>query len=456
VLCFDKIIVGGGPCGIVLALYLSQKKFQVSIYEKSHDPKIKSVPIQRAANLDLSARGLLALSEVGLLEQVLSVAIPTYGRVIHLPNDKQFTQDYDVVHQKPVYSISRERLNDLLLKSIEGNPFIKLHFDHALISANFSEKSFLFEDRHKKEKVEIKSNWVFGCDGAFSRVREELSKIFPDNTNKLIFSHSYKEINFPYSFSKNLSNRHMHRWPRSNLSLVAHPNLDGSFTGTLILPNTGENSFANLTNKLAVQKFFNHYFADLSPIIPELTEQFFDQPIGQLATISVKKQQYKNALLLGDAAHTMLPFGGQGVNCALEDVRLLNELISRHPGRELENLMSSFALRRKSDTDAILEISSNKYIELNADYAPEKHMWMIELEKMLAERYPGLFIPYRNLIWFDHTAYSHAKQYRDIQLKLFSHIISSFRTIQEIKWEIVDKWMVDYEKDFLQITPDCE
>jgi len=132
VLCFDKIIVGGGPCGIVLALYLSQKKFQVSIYEKSHDPKIKSVPIQRAANLDLSARGLLALSEVGLLEQVLSVAIPTYGRVIHLPNDKQFTQDYDVVHQKPVYSISRERLNDLLLKSIEGNPFIKLHFDHAL------------------------------------------------------------------------------------------------------------------------------------------------------------------------------------------------------------------------------------------------------------------------------------------------------------------------------------
>ncbi len=334
------LIIGAGLCGSLLALRMAQRGFQVTLVEKRPDLRKTTQDAGRSINLALSDRGLRGLRLAGVEEEAKKLCIPMNGRMIHDAKGNTFFSPYSGRKDEYINSISRSGLNMLLLDEAEKMPNVKIIFNHACEDVDLENGNATFREYNSKEDLKISADAIFGTDGAGSVVRKNMfeSRKFLFSFSQQWLSHGYKELEIP-ALPKNESNSEnggyrtyknaLHIWPRGEDMLIALPNLDGSFTVTLFLPyENSEYCFANLTTPEMVHEYFNKEFPDVVEMIPNLSEEFFGNPTGTFGIVKCSPwNAFGKTLLLGDAAHAIVPFYGQGMNASFEDVVVFDEIL---------------------------------------------------------------------------------------------------------------------------------
>lgn len=401
-------IIGAGLVGSLLSIYLSKRGYKVSIYERRGDMRKEEVEAGRSINLALSDRGIKALKEVGIDEEVLKIAIPMHGRHIHNLDGSHAFQPYGKEGQY-INSVSRRDLNCKLMDLAETHG-AKLFFNHKLENIDFKKNTSTFEHNSKPETRN--SKLIFGSDGAYSAAR--LAHMLQHNMfqyQQHYIDCGYKELSIPAGDGGSflLEKNALHIWPRKEYMLIALPNIEGTFTGTLFFPFQGETSFAKLKTKEEVSDFFNNTFPDVVSLIPNLNEQFFQNPVSSLVTVKcfpwIREDKF---CLIGDAAHAIVPFFGQGMNAGFEDCSVLNGLIEKN-GEDWKLILEEFQNLRKPDADAIADLAINNFTEMRARTADPKFLLQKKIEAKLHEHYPDKWIPaYSQVTFSPQIRYSEA------------------------------------------------
>ncbi|HJW29023.1 MAG TPA: NAD(P)/FAD-dependent oxidoreductase, partial [Saprospiraceae bacterium] len=332
----EIIITGAGLCGTLLALRLADRGHQVSLLEKRGDLRHEAVAAGRSINLALSDRGLAALDLVGLRDKALSISIPMLGRRIHPKGEETSNlQPYSGRSHEYIQSISRPGLNALLLDKASSHKNIQFRFHHHVQQADVTKAAVSGTDLATQKPFSQKADLLVGTDGAGSDVRQGFMQIGSNirfNYSQQWLDHGYKELEIPagsggtWQIEKNA----LHIWPRQSYMVIALPNLDGSFTVTLFLAFDGTPGFNQLNTESAIRDFFTSQFPDLVQLMPNLVADFMHHPTGALGTVKCSPWHTDNSLLMGDAAHAIVPFYGQGMNCAMEDVRILDHFLDQY------------------------------------------------------------------------------------------------------------------------------
>ena len=388
--------------GSLLSIYLTRRGYKVEILERRGDMRTEKVEAGRSINLALSDRGILALKEVGIAEKILELAIPMHGRFIHNLDGSTAFQPYGKQGQF-INSVSRHELNCALIELAEKLG-VNISFHQKCSSIHWREKTIQFEDDENDKQVGQKSfEILFGADGAYSSARlAHMLQHQNFNYQQFYIDCGYKELSFPRGKNGRflLEKNALHIWPRTNHMLIALPNLDGSFTGTLFFPFEGQLSFEKLNTKEAVNQFFEKEFPDVGTIIPDLARQFFDHPTSSLVTVKcfpwIREDYFS---LIGDAAHAIVPFFGQGMNAGFEDCRILNELIDKH-NHNWKQILEEFQQWRKPDTDAIADLAVNNFVEMREKTADPQFLLQKKIEANLHEKYPEKWIPAYSQVTF--------------------------------------------------------
>lgn len=436
-------ISGGGLVGALAATQLAQLGYQVTLLEKRSDIRKQKNAEGRSINLAVSTRGIYALKNAGLWDRVRAEAIAMPGREIHdLKGNTQFQpySEYRPDGRDPcIYSVSRAELNRILLRAAEDTGRVELRFESGVQSVDVENKSLLTE---KGETISY--DLLLGADGAASPVRHSLmaylkSKNHSDLDNRLVpLGHSYKELTIPPGEGDKegqfkIKKSALHIWPRGQFMFIALPNFDGSFTCTLFLPDEGKNSFADLTSGDRVQEFFQEYFPDVLGLIPNLSESFEKNPLGILGTLRAQPWVIDDQIaLMGDAAHAVVPFFGQGMNCGFEDcTELLNQIAKNS---NWKSCLAEYGKIRKPEGDSIADMALENYIEMrdsvgNAEFLKRK---AIELE--LERRFPSQYISRYSLVSFSTLPYSEAKRLGKVQAQLIDQICKRFEQVDQIDW----------------------
>lgn len=427
-------IFGAGLVGSLLSVYLAKRGYKVDIYERRPDMRKEKIAAGRSINLALSERGWRGLEGVGLADEIRKIAIPMKGRMIHpqTKNPELIFQPYGKVGQA-IYSVSRGGLNMKMMDLAEQNPNVKIHFNQRCVSVDLENCSAKIDDG--KSISEIKSDFIFGADGAFSAVRESLMKTDRFEYSQSYIEHAYKELVIPSGTNSQwkMEKNALHIWPRKKFMLIALPNMDGSFTCTLFFPFEGKLSFSSVKNENDLLKFANEYFPDAVPMMPTLKEDFFKNPTSSLVTVRCYPWIYKDKVaLIGDAGHAIVPFFGQGMNAGFEDCTVLNGLMNEH-GENWEKILKEFQIKRKPNGDAVADLALENFVEMRDKIGDKKFLFRKKIEKMLAERYPEKFIPLYAQVSFSHTPYSEAQRIGKLQDGLLEKIAS----IQDLekKWD---------------------
>ena len=403
------IIIGAGLSGSLLANYLSLKDYQITIYESRSDMRESGLEGGKSINLALSLRGILPLKQLGLEEEIMELAIPMRGRIIHPSSGDKNFQPYGKSSDQYINSISRNSLNIKLIDKIASKKNIELHFDSACIDLDTEGKKVRI--RQKNKEFSDYGDVIIGADGAGSIVRYVLQRRGPFNYEQNFLEHGYKELRIAPSETGEhvIEKEALHIWPRKNFMLIALPNLDGSFTATLFLLRKGKNSFEELTSSSSIQDFFDTYFPDVVDKISNLISDFKLNPVGLLGTVRFEPWYYKNSILLiGDASHAIVPFYGQGMNASFEDCRIFNELFSQL-GENWGELFRKFSENRKVDTDAIADLALDNFIEMRDKVANKKFLFLKKIENRLYELYPEEMVSKYSLVTFTNLPYSVAK-----------------------------------------------
>jgi kynurenine 3-monooxygenase len=406
----EVIIVGAGLVGSLLSIYLAKRGYKVNIYERRGDMRKAKVEAGRSINLALSDRGILALEKVGLAEEIKKISIPMHGRFIHNLDGTTAFQPYGKEGQY-INSVSRGELNKKLMDLAEENK-VGIYFHEKCAAVNWKENVIEFINAKNGATFDVKAGIIFGADGAFSAVRLQHQL----QHNKFDYQQyyidcGYKELTIPAGPSGEflMEKNALHIWPRKDYMLIALPNLDGSFTCTLFFPFEGKQSFENLDTPEKVSMFFKSTFPDIIQLIPDLNKQFTYNPIASLVTIKcfpwIREDKFA---LIGDAAHAIVPFFGQGMNCGFEDCRILDELIEQH-GEDWEEILQQYQTLRKPDGDAIADLAINNFIEMRDRTADPKFLLQKKIEARLHEKYPDKWIPaYTQVTFSPHIRYSEA------------------------------------------------
>lgn len=402
------VIVGAGLVGALLGIYLSRRGYAVHLYERRGDMRLEKVEAGRSINLALSDRGIKALEEVGIAKDVLQIAIPMHGRRIHAVSGESAFQPYGKEGQY-INSVSRSELNKKLMDLAEANG-VTIHFHHRCQNIDWKEKKIHFE--HHGAGKAVSFDLLFGADGAYSAVR--LSHMLQHD--KFEYSQhyidcGYKELSIPAGSGGTflLEKNALHIWPRKEYMLIALPNTDGSFTGTLFFPFEGPMSFRELQTKEDITAFFTATFPDVVALIPNLVAQFFHNPTSSLVTVKcfpwIRPGSFS---LIGDAAHAIVPFFGQGMNAGFEDCTVLNGLLDEMNG-DWERILPAFQSLRKPDADAIADLAVGNFTEMQARTADPKFLLQKKIEARLHEHHPQKWIPaYAQVTFSPHIRYSEA------------------------------------------------
>ncbi len=416
-------ILGAGLVGSLLSVYLAKRGYKVDIYERRPDMRKEKIAAGRSINLALSDRGWRGLAGAGLEEEIRKVAIPMYARMVHNTDGSLSSQPYGLKGEA-IYSVSRGGLNMAMMDLAEKQPGVKIYFNQRCDEVNLEKGEMIFEDNNHT-RITKNSELIFGADGAFSALRGAMLKTDRFNYAQTYIEHSYKELHIPageggkFLMEKNA----LHIWPRKNFMLIALPNMDGSFTCTLFFQTEGEESFAALKTENDVEQFFKKYFADAIALMPDYKKVFFANPTSSLPYIKCYPWTYKNKVaLIGDAAHAVVPFFGQGMNCGFEDCRILGELMDEH-GDDWKTIFPLYQQSRKPNADAILELALNNFIEMRDLVADKKFLRKKQIEKMVANAFPEKFIPAYSMVSFTHIPYAEAqrigKHHNELLEKLF-------------------------------------
>lgn len=445
------LIIGAGLCGSLLALRLAQHDFNITLIEKRPDLRKKSLDAGRSINLALSDRGLRGLRLAGVEEAVQELLIPMTGRMIHEKSGNTFLSPYSGRDNEYINSVSRPGLNMLLLDAAEKMPNLKIFFNQACTKVDHETPSASFKDFETGEEITYVADVIFGTDGAGSVVRASMinDKDFLLNISQQWLGHGYKELEIP-ALSKGEANETngyrtyknaLHIWPRGEDMLIALPNLDGSFTVTLFLPyKNSDYCFENLTTPEKVQEYFQKEFPDVLDLIPNLTEEFFNNPVGAMGTVKCDPwHRSGKILLMGDAAHAMVPFYGQGMNASFEDVAVFDEVLSQfkdtlNSGEATwENIFDAYEQIRKKDADAIGELAVDNFDEMKAHTGMEIFQKKRKLETAFETEFPGEYYSKYALVTFNEDIpYSEAKKLGRAQDKAILSLLHDGKLSEEM------------------------
>ncbi len=399
-------ITGAGLVGSLLSIYLAKRGYQVSVFERRGDMRKHSLYSGRSINLALSNRGLRALAEVGMADQLKVNAIPMKGRLMHDTKGELTFQPYGKQGQY-INSVSRAGLNMVLMNEAERLG-VEFYFDHRCTHVDFDKNELTLQQGNSTFHKAF--DWIFGSDGAFSAVRLGMQLSDRFDMSQHYIEHGYKELRIPPNDTGGfmMEPNALHIWPRDSFMLIALPNPDSTFTCTLFLPFEGPVSFAQLGTPDAVTTFFETYFPDVLPLMPTLHEDFRDNPTGSLVTVRAYPWVKQRTTLIGDAAHAIVPFYGQGMNAGFEDCRVLNELLTTH-GENWPVAMDHFQRLRKPDADAVAQLAFDNFIEMRDLVADEDFLFRKKIEAKLHELFPDRWIPLYSMVTFrDDIRYSEA------------------------------------------------
>lgn len=422
-------IVGGGLVGSLLALYLARRGYQVEVYERRPDPRLGGAAEGRSINLALSDRGWLALGGVEVLEQVQQVALPLYKRAMHDRQGQLTYQPYGKENQA-IYSVSRIGLNCTLLDIAEAHPNIRLHFNQQCAEVDLRRRQLTLLDTVARTEQTVSYQRLFGTDGAFSAVRGAMQKTERFNYAQSYLEYGYKELHIDPAVGGGwqLDNAALHIWPRGQYMMIALPNLDGSFTCTLFFPYEGSPSFAELQTPAQVQAFFEDVFPDVVPLMPTLVDDFFQNPTSALVTIRCYPWSYHDeVVLIGDAAHAIVPFYGQGMNAGFEDCTVLDRLLTEF-GDDWATVFDHFQRRRKPDADAMADLAVYNFEEMRDRVADPRFLLQKKIESKIAAQYPDQWLPLYSQVTFSHTPYAEALASGNRQERIMQQLMPHIHT----------------------------
>lgn len=417
------VIVGAGLVGSLLACYLSKRGHKVSVFEKRPDMRIAGYIGGRSINLALSHRGWKALKKIGLEKTASTIAIPMKGRMIHQLNGSTDFIPYGTGEQA-IYSISRGDLNRLMVEQADEFPQVDFYFSHRCNYIDFEKNQLKFENTANNRLVEVNADIIFGADGAYSEVRYEMQKTPNFNIHQQHEPYGYKELSMPpgNNGEHQLDKHCLHIWPRGNFMMIALPNMDGSFTVTLFNSFKGENSFEHLNTEQEVESFFAKQFPDAVGLMPNIKKDFFENPTSSLVTIRCFPWKYNRTCLIGDAAHAIVPFYGQGMNCGFEDVKELDEILDA-TSENWEVALDKFQHQRKPNSDAILDLALYNYIEMRDLSGREDFQLRLKIEKKIAAAFPDKFMTLYAMVTFSDFSYAEAKKRGEQQNELLDAIM---------------------------------
>ena len=420
----SAIVVGAGPVGALWTIFLARRGYRVDVYERRSDMRAAGYTGGRSINLAMSVRGWTAIEQAGIRDQLENAALAMPGRKMHAIDGTLSYQPYGKADEA-IYSVSRGGLNLELLNIAAAFPNVAFHFDHRCTEVDLNASRISFEDMKTGTHKTLDAPLIFAADGAFSAVRYALQRTDRFDYVQRYIDHGYKELTIPPNAdgSHRMDPQALHIWPRGNFMLIALPNADGSFTCTLFLPFEGEVSFAHLNSDEAVGAFFQRYFPDAVPLMPTLIEDFRTNPTSSLVTVQCYPWQWQGrVLLMGDAAHAIVPFYGQGMNAGFEDCTILDQMYDELDG-DWSRIIPEFSQRRKQDGDAILELALRNFIEMRDLVGDPKFLLRKKIAARLHERHPD-FLPVYSMVSFSNIPYHVALREDDRQNAMFSEILA--------------------------------
>ncbi|MCP9753265.1 NAD(P)/FAD-dependent oxidoreductase [Ferruginibacter sp. HRS2-29] len=423
----EVVIIGAGLVGSLLSIYLSKRGYKITIYERRADMRIEKVAAGRSINLALSDRGIKALEEVGIMDEIRKISIPMHGRQLHFADGSSAYQAYGKDGQY-INAVSRGELNSLLMDLAEEND-VKIFFNEKCEFIDWENNEAHFVNGLDEITSTVKADLIFGSDGAYaaSRLTHQLQHDrFQYQQHFIDFG--YKELTIPanengsFSIEKNA----LHIWPRGNYMLIALPNMNGSFTCTLFFPFEGEPSFASLTTKEKINDFFENTFPDAKKLMPTLVDDFFNNPTSSLITVKcfpwIRNDQFA---LIGDAAHAIVPFFGQGMNCGFEDCSVLNELIDKHK-EDWQKILNEYQELRKPDADAIADLALANFVEMRDKVGDATFLLQKKIEANFSSKYPDKWTPAYSLVTFSpQIRYSEALRKGNAQQQIMDKVMQT-------------------------------
>jgi len=410
------VVIGSGLAGGLLAAYLGRRGYDVDLYERRADPREGNIVGGRSINLAISTRGIHALDQLGIADEALRHAIPMRGRMIHDKSGALHFAPYDVDPKKCINSIGRASLNTAVIEAAQRYPNVRVCFNHKCIDVDPTKPVCCLET--ETGKLTVRGDAVVGVDGAFSAVRACMRRDIDNfQYNESFLAHGYKELTIPPApdGSWRIEKNALHIWPRKSFMMIALPNPDGSFTCTLFWEFEGPRSFATTKTDDDVQRFFGEEFPDAVPLMPTLLEDFKNNPTGSLVTIRCAPWYYRDRVcLLGDAAHAVVPFYGQGMNAAFEDCIVLDECLNKFAGNR-ERAFAEYFERRKENADALADLAIGNFIEMRDKTASRTFRAKKKLDHLLEAALPGVYLPLYTLVTFTRVPYAQAARRARLQ-----------------------------------------
>jgi kynurenine 3-monooxygenase len=405
------VLIGSGLAGGLLAAYLGRRGYDVDLYERRGDPREGNIIGGRSINLALSTRGIHALEQLGIADEVLRHAIPMRGRMIHDKSGDLHFAPYDVDPNKHINSIGRAALNTSVIEAAQRYPNVRVHFNHRCTDVDLDEATAHLLNTETNTTSAVRTDAVIGVDGAFSAVRQSMQKKLDRfEYDESYLAHGYKELTIPPATdgSWRMEKNALHIWPRKSFMMIALPNPDGSFTCTLFWEFEGPRSFATTKTDDEVCDFFREEFPDAVPLMPTLLNDFRENPTGSLVTIRCAPWYYKDKVaIVGDAAHAVVPFYGQGMNAAFEDCVVLDQGLAEFPNNR-ERAFTEYFSRRKENADALADLALENFIEMRDKTASKTFRTKKKLDHFLEAALPGIYLPLYTMVTFTRIPYAEA------------------------------------------------
>ncbi|MFL6568379.1 MAG: FAD-dependent oxidoreductase [Chthoniobacterales bacterium] len=421
------VLIGSGLAGGMMAAFLGRRGYEVDLYERRPDPRAGNTVGGRSINLALSTRGIHALEQLGIADEVMQHAIPMRGRMIHDKSGALHFSPYDRDPNKCINSIGRGALNTVTIEAAQRYPNVRVHFNHQCTDVDLDAPAAQLVQHGSNEKIVARGDAIIGVDGAYSAVRRAMQRLDCFDYSQTYLAHGYKELTIPPAAdgSWQLEKNALHIWPRKSFMMIALPNPDGSFTCTLFWEFEGSRSFASMRSDEDVGRFFGEEFPDAVPLMPTLFEEFRDNPTGSLVTVRCAPWHYRDKVaLVGDAAHAVVPFYGQGMNAAFEDCVVLDKCLAEI-AEDRGRAFTEYFRRRKPNADALADLAVENFIEMRDKTASPVFRAKKKLDHLLEGILPGTYLPLYAMVSFTRIPYAEAQRRARAQDRLVYLILAA-------------------------------